>query len=217
VAFSLRETLAHARSADEAVALLRAQHVMVAHIVFVADGQGNVDIVERAPGQQAYVRKGHGRLWVTNALEGPLAKDPENLHVRETTTTDDRAARVAELLDVPSHELALLRDVPDALALLRDHACAKGIACEPGDRRAIDGLIATHGVVADATAHVLWVGVGPHLSGAFVKVDLASLFAPDHDPGLDPAPETLPEDPILHDGRYEAVMASRAKLEGSAR
>jgi len=211
VAFSLRETLAHAHTASEAVALLRTQRVMVSHIVFVADGEGNVDIVERAPGQEAYVREGRGRLWVTNALEGPLATDPRNLRVRETTSTDERAARVAELLGQPTP----LRDVGDALAVLRDHGCARGGACDLGDRRAIDGLIATHGIVADATARVLWVSAGPHLSGAFVKVDLASLFAPDHDPGRDPPPETLPEDPILHDGRYDAVMSSRAKPGGS--
>jgi hypothetical protein len=213
VAFSLRETLAHAHTADEAVALLRAQRVMVSHIVFVADGEGNVDIVERAPGQDAYVRNGRERLWVTNTLEGPLAKDPKNLHVRETTSTDDRAARMAELFD----EQTPVRDVHDALAILRDHACAKGLACDLGDRRAVDGLIATHGIVADATARVLWVSVGPHLSGAFVKVDLTALFAPDHDPGHDLPPETLPEDPVLHDGRYDAVMSSRAKPVGSPR
>jgi hypothetical protein len=107
--------------------------------------------------------------------------------------------------------------VGDALAVLRDHRCARGVACEPGDRRAIDGLIATHGIVADATARVLWVSAGPHLSGAFVKLDLASLFAPDHDPGGDPATETLPEDPILHDGRYHSVMASRTNPDRSGR
>jgi hypothetical protein len=221
VAFSLRETLAHAHTADEAVALLRAQRVMVSHIVFVADGDGNVDIVERAPGQEAYVHGGHGRLWVTNALEGPLATDPRNLRVRETTSSDDRAARVAELLDTPSHGSADQPvpglDVRGALAVLREHGCARGIACGLGDRRAIDGLIATHGIVADATARVLWVSVGPHLSGAFVKVDLAALFAPEHDPGHDLPPETLPEDPVLHDGRYDAVMSSRAKPVGSPR
>jgi len=221
VAFSLRETLAHAHSADEAVAILRAQRVMVSHIAFVADGQGNVAVVERAPGQEAYVHEARERLWVTNALEGPLATDPKNLRVRETTSSDDRAARVAELFDAtvrdPAHPTTPPRDVRDALAVLRDHGCAKGVACDLGDRREIDGLVATHGIVADATASVLWVSVGPHLSGAFVKVDLASLFAPGHDPERDPPPETLPEDPILHDGRYDAVMSSRVNAARAAR
>jgi hypothetical protein len=172
--------------------------------------------VERVPGQEASVRTARERLGVTNTLEGRFADDPKNLRVRATTTSDERDARVRELLDASPASPSEGSGVSDALAVLRDHGCAKGIACDLGDRRAIDGLVATHGIVADATARVLWVSAGPHLSGVFVKVDLAALFAPDHDPDRDPPPETLPEDPILHDGRYAAAMASRAKSDRSA-
>lgn len=209
VAFSLRETLAHAHTADEAVALLRAQPVMVSHIVFVADGAGNVDVVERAPGEEATVRPSHGMGWVTNSFEGPLASDPKNLRVRATTTSDDRGARIEALLRAPHPNAG----VADALALLRDHGCARDATCPLGDRRSIDAFIATHGIIADATAHALWVSAGPHLSGAFVKLDLDRLFAPGHDPDSDPAPETMPVDPILLDGRYDAVMSERAHLD----
>jgi hypothetical protein len=210
VAFSLRQALAHAHSAAEAVEILRAQPVMVSHIVFVADGEGDAALVERSPGEPAYVRSVHGRLAVANSFEGPLAADPKNALVRATTTSDDRAARVAQRLE-GAHPP---RTVADALDVLRDHGCAKDAACPLGDRRAIDALIATHGIVADATARALWVGVGPHLSGAFVKLDLASLLAPDHDPATDPEVEVLAEDPILRDGRYDAVMAARARNHG---
>jgi hypothetical protein len=216
VAFSLREVLAHARSTDEAVKLLAGQRVMVSHIVFVADGSGSVAVVERVPGREASVRTARDRLWVANTLQGAFAGDPKNLRVRATTSSDARDARAKELLDPAPAAPSEASGVSEALAVLRDHACAKGLACDLGDRRAIDGLVATHGIVADATARALWVGVGPHLAGSFVKVDLAALFAPDHDPDRDPPPETLPEDPILHDGRYAAAMASRAKSEGSA-
>lgn len=210
VAFSLRETLAHAHTADEAVAILRAQAVMVSHIVFVADGAGNVDVVERAPGVPANVRASHGTGWVTNSFEGPLADDPKNLRVRATTTSDDRGARIEALLRTPRPDAG----PADALALLRDHTCEHDTACSPGDRRAIDAFIATHGIVADATAHALWVSVGPHLSGAFVKLDLDRLFQPGHDPDADPPPETLPADPALSDGRYDAAMAAHARSTG---
>jgi isopenicillin-N N-acyltransferase-like protein len=213
VAFSLREALSHAHDTEEAVAVLLGQPVMVSHMVFVADGRGDVAIVERAPGQPGYVRRARDRLSVTNSLEGPFATDPRNVRVRETTTSDDRAARVLELLDAPQPP----QDVVDALGILRDHRCESNDQCALGDRHAIDGLIATHGIVADATARTLWVGVGPHLSGAFVKVDLAALFAPAHDPDRDQPPVTLPEDPILRDGRYEAAMAARAKVDGRTR
>jgi hypothetical protein len=213
VAFSLRQALAHAATTDEAVSLLVRESVMVSHIVLVADGTGEVAVVERAPGEAAFVRRSRGRAVLTNSFEGPLAHDPKNVRVREVTTTDDRAARVGELLRAP----AAADSVAGALAILRDHVCEADRDCSLGDRRAIDALISTHGIVADASARLLWVGVGPHLSGAFVKVDVASLLAPGHDPAGDSPAETLAEDPILHDGRYDAAMAARALRERAGR
>jgi isopenicillin-N N-acyltransferase like protein len=199
VAFSLREVLAHARDTDAAVEILRTQAIMVSHIVFVADSSGHFAAVERAPGMPAYVRETRtGPLSVTNHFEGPLAGDPRNLRVRETTTTLPRRTRVDELIARITPRSATPRTV---LEILRDHGCAGDPACRIGDRRAIDALIATHGIVADATDRVLWVSVGPKLSGRFVRVDLGSLLAPDHDPSADGDPETMPEDPILKRGQ----------------
>ena len=42
----------------------------------------------------------------------------------------------------------------------------------PGNRNAIDALIATHASVADVTARVMWVSTYPHTQGAWRKVDL---------------------------------------------
>jgi hypothetical protein len=96
-------------------------------------------------------------------------------------------------------------DYTSAIGMLRDHDCAKGqeTKCSLGDRRSIDAIIATHGVLADTTDKVLWVSKGPHLSGAFVKFDLKETFAAGHDPLMEGPAETIAADPILSDGRYE--------------
>lgn len=187
VVFSLREVLERAHDTGEAVAILSQQHPMVSHIVFVADGRGAIAVVERVPGVPAFARRSDGTGWVANAFEGPMAGDPKNLRVLATTSSAARDARLRELLGPggPPRET-----VHDALAMLRDHKCAGGVACALGDRRSIDALIATHGVVADTTARVLYVSVGPHLSGRFVGIDL---LAPD----VPPTPATLPEDATL--------------------
>jgi isopenicillin-N N-acyltransferase-like protein len=102
-------------------------------------------------------------------------------------------------------------DVPRAVSMLRDHRCSRGVACEIGDRRTIDALIATHGIVADTTDRVLWVSAGPHLSGHFTRFDLKTIFAEGHAPETDLDVKTIPDDPILHDGRYEAGRAFAGK------
>jgi isopenicillin-N N-acyltransferase like protein len=212
VVFSLREVLERAHDTDEGVAILRSQQVMVSHIVFVADGRGRFAVVERAPAASAFVRETGDAAIVTNDFEGPLASDPQNQQVRASTTSVARAKRLRQLLA----RLAPHAGSPGAaLEILRDHGCVDDAGCELGDRRAVDALIATHGVVADLTDRVLWVAVGPHLSGKFVRLDLPALLATDHDPSGDPEPETMPEDPILFDGRYQ--LADKRKTAEKAR
>jgi isopenicillin-N N-acyltransferase like protein len=206
VAFSLREALEHGRSTAEVVRILRSQRVLVSHIVFVADAHADFAIVERAPGIEPYVRRASASIGVTNHFEGPLAADPKNVRVRKSTTSVARRERLDELLERVDARSA----TPEgALAILRDHRCAGGVPCDLGDRRTIDALIATHGIVADLTAGVLWVGVGPNLSGKFVRLDLRALLAPDRDASNDPEPDALPEDPILLDGRRDRALLHR--------
>ncbi len=219
VVFSLRETLQSAHDTDEAVAVLSKQDVMVSHIVFVADAKGKFAVVERAPGHPAFVRRDFSdpmRVAVTNHFEGDLKDDPKNIAVRDHTTTLARRSRLDEMLGTVAPASA---DVTSAIGMLRDHSCAKGESCPLGDRRSIDALIATHGVVADATDRVLWVSKGPHLSGAFVKFDLKATFAEGHDPLAEAPPETIAADPILSDGRYEEgrKRAGGPKIGGDAK
>ena len=219
VVFSLREVLQSAHDTDEAAAILAKQEVMVSHIVFVADAKGKFAVVERAPGHAAFVRRSfadENRVGVTNHFEGDLKDDPKNIAVREHTTTLPRRARLDEMLSGVGPASA---DVRSALAMLRDHQCANGVACPLGDRRSIDALIATHGVIADTTDRVLWVSKGPHLSGELVRFDLKATFDPGHDPTRDPQAETMPADPILADGRYEEGRkhAGRPKIGGDAK
>ena len=216
VVFSLREILSEASTTEEAIALLSRQTVMVSHLVFVADARGHFAVVERAPLAPAFVRASPewpdpDRVVLTNHYEGPLRDDEKDHAVREHTSTMARRARGDELVaSVPPHG----GDVPRMVAMLRDHLCASGQACALGDRRTVDALIATHGVVADTEDRVLWVSSYPHLSGKFVKFDLKSVFTEGHDPQADGPQETLPEDPILQDGRYEAARAAPEHRQG---
>ena len=201
VAFSLRETLEQAHDTNEAIAILSKQSVMVSHLVFVGDAKGHFVVVERAPGVPAFVREGTdpARVAVTNHFEGPLKDDPRDAKVRASTTTLPRRARVDELVEGVGPKAATLTS---AVAMLRDHRCAEGKSCQIGDRKTIDALIATHGVVFDLTARAAWVSEGPHLSGAFVKIDLATIVST-KDGVVPPVElETVPADDVMSDQRY---------------
>jgi hypothetical protein len=90
-----------------------------------------------------------------------------------------------------------------------------GTALPLGHRKAIDALIATHGVVMDATARALWVSEGPHLAGRFLRFNLARLLDPAFEPDASEGePSAIPEDAIFKDGTYDAWVRAGSKHGG---
>jgi hypothetical protein len=208
VVHSLRRVLSEARSSQDAVRLLAERKPMVSHIVIVSDAGGQSAAIERAPGFADSVRSLPARAATTNHFEAQLRDDPKNLQVRKESSTLPRRERADELLaalpaEAPVTPLA-------AVTLLRDRRGERGSRLELGDRRAIDALIATHGVVMQTGSRVLWVSEAPHLLGQFRAFDLKRLLAPDYDPAADLSTgDALPADPLLASGEYATWKAGR--------
>lgn len=206
VVHALRRVLSEARTTEDAARLLSERAPMVSHIIIVTDAHGHSATIERAPGERDAVRFLASRAATTNHFESALKDDPKNLRVRSNTSTLPRRARADRLLaDLPATPITPLA----AAQLLRDRAAADGSALPLGDRRAINALIATHGVIMQTGPRVLWVSESPHLLGHFRAFELTRLLAPDYDPAADTsAPEPLPEDELLTSGQYAAWRAA---------
>ena len=101
------------------------------------------------------------------------------------------------------------------MEILRDKRGAGDVTLPLGHRSAIDGLIATHSVVMDATARTLWVSEGAHATGRFVRFDLRQLLDPSYEPGAPEPLMTIGEDAIVHDGRLEAWRQAGSPHEGA--
>lgn len=213
VVHTMREILGRARTVDEAAEILARKAPMVSHIVMLLDAAGDVAIVERAPGEPIHVRRGRGKVPLTNHFEGPLAADPANKIIETVTSTRPRRIRLDELLA----NLPRGASVQDVVGVLRDRRGVGGGALPLGNRKAIDALIATHGVVLDATARSIWVSEGPHLVGRFLRFDIGKLLDPAFEPRPDDAIMAIPEDAILKDGTYEAWERAGAQHSGEGR
>lgn len=209
VVHTTRDVLAHARTTAEAIEIVRQRPAMVSHLLMFADASGDVAIVERAPGEAIHVRRGRGKVPLTNHFEGPLATDPANIRVERTTSSRPRRMRLDELLE----KLPAGSNVESTVALLRDKKAVGGVELPLGHRRTIDAIIATHAVVMDATERVLWVSEGPHLLGRFIRFDLARLLDPAYEPQDEPL-VTLPEDPVYRSPTYEAWKRAGAQHHG---
>lgn len=206
VVHTMRELLGRAGNVQEAIAILKSKTPMVSHMVLLVDAQGHIAVAERAPGAPLFVRESKGgpgqsqKIPLTNHFEGPLESDPENKIVEAVTSTRPRRLRLDELLA----NLPPSASVQALVNLLRDRKGVGSVDLPLGHRRAIDALIATHGVVMDATGLSLWVSEGPHLLGRFIRFDLKTLLDPAFSPKEDEPIEAIAEDPILSNGAYEA-------------
>jgi hypothetical protein len=98
-----------------------------------------------------------------------------------------------------------------ALEILRDKRAPGGEPLGLGNRNAIDALIATHSVVADATNLVIWVGAGPHALGRYVAFDLRKELLGDERP----APLDLPEDPVREGAEYRSYQQAMLSLKAA--
>jgi hypothetical protein len=191
VVHTLRAVLGQARTTSQAVEMLARTPSLVSHILVLADARGDVRVVERVPGQPLSARQLAARAAVTNHFEGPARDDPRNHKVIAETSTGARRERADELV-----QRVTVADPLAALAILRDRSLAGGDDLPLGDRRAIDALIATHGVIFDTHQRKLWVSEAPHLLGQFIEFDLRRMLTADYEPSRVALP-SLPRDALL--------------------
>jgi len=210
VVHTTRDLLGTARTTSEAIEMLKDRAPMVSHLLMFVDRSGDVAIVERAPGEPMFVRRGRGKVPLTNHLEGPLATDPANQRVETTTSTKPRRMRLDELLE----NLPPAASVERVVGVLRDKLGVGGVDLPIGHRRSIDALIATHAVVMDVSAGALWVSEGPHLLGRFLRFDVARLLDPSYEPKDNEPLITLPEDPLLRSPDYDVWLKAGSPHHG---
>jgi len=182
VSLWIRDLLEQARSIDDVRRLMAETDPIVSDIYLVGDGStGEAVAIER--GQTRMGERGQddkGRIVVANhLLTAEFAGDADDASLRARSSTVSRHMRMRELVDAAP--LSPSRGVE----ILRDKRAPGGERMAPGNRNAIDAVIATHSAVADATDRLLWVSIAPHTVGRYARIDLlAELDAA----GIDTAP-----------------------------
>ncbi|HEU4410824.1 MAG TPA: C45 family peptidase [Polyangiaceae bacterium] len=172
VSILIRQVLEAADDAEHAARLLQAARTRVADLFLVGD-PARALVVEKTPLRAVVRGPERDRLVVTNHFLDPaLRAEERNQKLERETSSRLRFERLRRRVAEASGPL----DVGGGLSVLRDRAAPDGEPYPVGDRRAIDGYIATHGVLADLGRDALWVSRAPHLSNAWLGVKLGPLF-----------------------------------------
>ncbi len=187
VSLRIRTILEQARSLDDVRRLLEEVDPIVSDIYLVGDGKtGEAAIIERGQTRMAERGPVGGKISAANHLiTDTFEGDEKDQGLRDYSTTLARGMRMAELVDAEP------LSIPRALDILRDKKGPGGLDIAPGNRNAIDAVIATHSVIFDATDRVFWVSTAPNTQGSYRAIDLLGELEA---AGIDTAPyrATLP-------------------------
>ncbi len=209
----LTKVLKEAATLEDALKIFRDTHSMVTDIFMVLDSQtGRLFKVEKSALNLDMSEIKTVRA-VTNHLEAEVfAKDDFNQLRKTDYTSTHRLVRAQYLLDQLANRKVKNREevLRSLLSILRDKGVDEnGATLHLGNRRAIDALIASHGVLFDSLTKTLYVSQGPSLSGAFRAYDIEKSFA-----AKAPIEKAiLTSDPLVSAEQYSTLKSKLAELK----
>jgi len=200
------DVLQHDATLEQAIRRIRAARVLVSDLYLVADASGAMAVVEKTPNRTG-VRRGGPTLAATN-LSSVAEISREVGATPGSSSSVARQERIDELVARAGGSI----DPPAAVAILRDRRGIGDAPLGPGNRNAIDALIACHSVVFDLTARRAWVAAAPHTLGRYVSfdLDLLSTAEPDDPRFAELAGRAIPADPFLAAG-YPGYLEARGE------
>ncbi len=201
-----REILQYAGTIDEAIAIAKKREVFVSESIFVGSAKDKkAAIIEVSPEKfGVYEVDNNGQLICANHFQSAAyAQDKANTkHILESHS-QYRYERMEELLGQGP------KMTPEsAVEILRDREGLGDKAIGYGNEKALNQLIAHHGIVFQPEDLRVWVSSNPYQMGEFVAYDLQKVFAQkgsvDGIPKLATAEKNIPKSAFLETAAYEA-------------
>lgn len=211
VSLLVREILQFAGTIDEAVALAQRRRVFVSESIMVGSAADNrAVLIELSPRKHdVFEVENTSRLVCTNHFQGEVFRhDRRNQQQMRDSHSLYRFQRVNQLLDREQK-----MGVEEAVALLRNRNGLDDRSIGWGNEKALNHLLAHHGVVFQPAQRKVWVSAPPYQLGAFLAYDLKVIFADQPNDFLFEPDGTIPEDPFLHTEAYSAYERFRV-LDG---
>jgi hypothetical protein len=199
-----REILQYAGTTAEAIEIAKKREVFVSEAIMIGSAAENKAIlIEVSPRNfGVYDVENTAELICSNHFQSePYKADRRNLKTIEESHTAYRFKRMNELV---SREDKL--DPIKAAAILRN---TEGIGDEQigfGNEKAINQLLAHHGVIFKPGERKMWISANPFQLGAFVGYDLQEAFSKfeqvEQLESVALEEKTIPEDEFINSGEF---------------
>ncbi|PNQ74662.1 acyl-CoA--6-aminopenicillanic acid acyl-transferase [Hanstruepera neustonica] len=206
-----REILQYAATIDEAIEIAKKRQVFVSESIFIGSAADNRAItIEVSPENFGiYQVDNSNELICSNHFQSDAyANDKNNIKHKAESHSQYRYERMEELInDTPKLTPKVAVDI------LRN---TKGLDDESigyGNEKALNQLLAHHGIVFKPHERLVWVSANPYQLGAFVAYDLNTVFqeAPKNSSGKSLHNEvlTIEADPFLYTQAYKNYERNR--------
>jgi predicted choloylglycine hydrolase len=200
-----REILQYARTIDEAIVIAKKKKVFVSESIMVGSANDNKAVlIEIAPDNLGVFEVSNGnQLVCSNHFQSDVLKENErNKDQIKTSHSQYRFDRMTQLLDESSKITPQI-----AVDILRNKEGLNNLPLGYGNDKALNHLLAHHGIVFQPAKRLVWVSASPYQLGEFVCYDLNTVFknrkGNDSIVSLEDVIRNIPADPFLKTVAYQ--------------
>ena len=214
-----REILQYASTIDEAIAIAEKKEVFVSEAIMVGSkADGKAVLIEMSPNNfGVFEVQNSSELICSNHFQSEAYEnDKRNKMTQLESHSVYRFRRMEQLLEEQDRV-----DPSKAVNILRNRMGLDDVAIGHGNEKALNQLLAHHGIVFQPESLRVWVSANPYQLGAFVGYDLKEVFGErENNPAtttLALKNRTIPADPFLKTEAYAAYeryreLETRAEL-----
>lgn len=169
-----REILQHATTIEEAVAIAKKRKVFVSESIMVGSANDNKAVlIEVSPEKMdVFEVANSNELICSNHFQGEaFQNDKRNQEQIANSHSEYRFERMQELLNQNPKMNPKI-----ACEILRNKEGLQNIALGFGNEKALNQLLAHHGIIFKPKEKLVWVSANPYQLGEFVCYDLKTVF-----------------------------------------
>ncbi|BFM43020.1 acyl-CoA--6-aminopenicillanic acid acyl-transferase [Flavobacterium sp. CFS9] len=207
-----REILQHAKNINEAIAIAQKRAVFVSESIMVGSAEDNKAVLIEVTPQKmdVYETPNGNQLFCSNHFQGEDLKNEKRNQFQMTNSHSQyRLEKMKELFaENPKIDPKIAADI------LRNKEGLNNISLGYGNEKALNQLMAHHGVIFKPATKQVWVSTNPYQLGEFVCYNLDSIFKErktDHIVSLQQVNLDIPKDPFLETIAYKNYQKFRVE------